>query len=439
MKTTRESFEANTSKELDDDSTRPSKCAKTWDIPASIKSKRTRNPIREIVDNIKKPNNPSKPMIPLSLGDPTVFGNLSCPRLLVESVVENARTFKSNGYCHSAGTPAAREAIAAKYTHEAAPLTANDVVIASGCSGALELAISALLNEGDNILLPEPGFSLYQVIAESIGAKCKFYRLLPERGWEADVEQMASLIDDRTRCILVNNPSNPCGSVFSKQHLLDILAVADENRLPILADEIYGAMAFTGHTFTPMAQLTDSVPIISAGGIAKQFLVPGWRLGWLTLHDRHGRLGAVSEGIVRLSQLVLGASQLVQSALPAVLTPAAGSTEAQELTDFHAEYMSVLERQARLTVERVSAIPGLRTVTPQGAMYVMTEVLPEAFKDIPDATAFTQMLLEEESVFVLPGECFGVPKFFRIVFSAPEEKLTEAYERMHAFCLRHAK
>ncbi|KAF0689948.1 Aste57867_18641 [Aphanomyces stellatus] len=398
----------------------------------------TSNPIRKIVDGIKMPKNPVKPMILLSLGDPTVFGNLACPDVLTDAIVRNVKSHKHNGYIHSAGTEAARAAIATRFGHADAPLTKDDIIIASGGSGALDMAITGICNPGDNILLPKPAFSLYKVIADAHKIHVRYYDLLPEKNWEADVEQMASLIDNRTQAILINNPSNPCGSVFSKQHLQDILAVAEAHRVPIIADEIYGDMTYGASTFYPVASLTKTVPVISVCGLAKLFCVPGWRVGWIAVHDRNDILKDVRAAYFKLSTIVLGANSLIQSAIPDVLTPATGSADEKSLATFKQHYYSTLEANAKFTLETLKSIPGLNVVVPQGAMYVMCGINLDLL-DIEGDLDFTQKLLDEEAVFVLPGQCFNIPNFFRVVFSAPQDKLAEAYERIRQFCARHTK
>jgi tyrosine aminotransferase len=407
-------------------------------LPKSSWAARTNNPIRALVDSIKLPARSD--MIALSLGDPTVFGNMRSTDVMYDALVQAIRDEKANGYGPSSGLPAARKAIAARESTPTSPLTDADVIVASGCSGALEIAIKGLLSEGDNLLVPCPGFALYQTIAEGIGASVQHYRLLPERDWEADIEHLDSLVNSRTRAILVNNPSNPCGCVYSRAHLLAILAVAERRRIPIIADEIYGNLCFTGETFFPIASLTTTVPVLAVGGIAKEFLVPGWRVGWLLIHDRNDVLATVREGLMVLTQVIIGANTLIQSILPAILTPAAGSHPARELEQWRAATIAQLESNANLTVERIRAIPFLRPVRPAGTLYVMVEMLPELFRGtgIQDDMDFVQKLLSEEAVFVLPGKCFGIPNFFRIVFSAPRAKLEAAYDRMAAFCARYA-
>lgn len=396
----------------------------------SDSARNTVNPLRNITDG-KNKINPDKAVLNLSIGDPTTFGNLKTHATVTQVLTNNANSYKYNGYPPSVGYESSRAAVAKFVAKPNSPLTSADVILASGASGALDLAITALLNPGDNLLIPLPGFSLYECICGSKGYVVKRYKLLPEKNWEIDIAHMKSLIDDRTRAILVNNPSNPCGSVFSQEHLKEILAVAEEYKLPIIADEIYADMVFTGHTFYPIATLTETVPVLAIGGLAKRFLVPGWRLGWITVHDRNGILSEIKQGIVQLSQLILGPNSLAQSILTEILenTP----------EDFLEGLVKTLEEHSTFTVEKLSKVPGLKPVVAQGAMYQMIEININAFADVTDDIDFMRKLLAEESVFVLPGTIFGMKNFFRIVFCAPIPMLGSAYDRMAEFCARHTK
>ena len=395
------------------------------------------NPIREIVEQIKMPGPGQKNMMPLSIGDPTVFGNLHMSKTFRDAIIKNVTSEKFNGYCSSVGRPEARIAIAKYYQTKTSLLTEDDVIICSGASGAIEIALKAMASPGENILLPKPGFSLYQTIAEQYGIECRYYDLIAEKNWEANLEQMEEKVDEKTKLIFVNNPSNPCGSVYSKEHLEAIIKVACRNKLPIISDEIYGNMCFTGSTFYPLASLTDEVPVIAIGGIAKEFLVPGYRVGWILLHDRNDVLKHVIDGMKKLTQLIIGSNTLVQSALPSILTPTKGSQEERELENWRKATMDELEQNAMFTLNTLQAVPGLNVIVPQGAMYVMVGIDIELFDTISNDLEFTQTLLDEESVFVIPGSCFKMPNYFRVVFSAPHEKLKEAYERIDAFCSRH--
>lgn len=195
-----------------------------WNVKPSDMSNKTFNPIRAIVDNMKVKPNPNKTVISLSIGDPTVFGNLPTDPEVTQAMKDALDSGKYNGYAPSIGYLSSREEVASYYHCPEAPLEAKDVILTSGCSQAIELCLAVLANPGQNILIPRPGFSLYRTLAESMGIEIKLYNLLPEKSWEIDLKQLESLIDEKTACLVVNNPSNPCGSVFSKRHLQKILA-----------------------------------------------------------------------------------------------------------------------------------------------------------------------------------------------------------------------
>ncbi|XP_066541151.1 tyrosine aminotransferase [Hoplias malabaricus] len=401
-----------------------------WSVRASEMSKNTLNPIRAIVDGMKLTSNPDKPMIALSIGDPTVFGNLPTDESVLQAMKDAIDSHKYNGYAPSVGYLKSREAVANFYSRPGAPLEAKDVILTSGCSQAIELAISALCNPGDNILVPCPGFSLYKTLAVSMGIKVKFYNLLPEKSWQIDLQHLESLIDDRTTCLIVNNPSNPCGSVFPKEHLQNILAVASKHCIPILADEIYGDMVFPSCEFHTLAPLSSDVPILSCGGLAKRWLVPGWRMGWILIHDHNNIFGTeIYEALVKLSQRILGACTVVQGALESILnnTP----------VEFYQRTIGFLKSNSEICYSELSTVPGLNPVMPSGAMYLMVGIEMEHFPEFQNDVEFTERLVTEQSVFCLPATAFEYPNFFRIVVTVPEELMVEACGRIREFCARH--
>jgi tyrosine aminotransferase len=408
-------------------------------LPASDKSKRTHNPIRHIVDNLKPPVDHPKAMMNLALGDPTAHGNLLCPTVLEDAVIEAIRGKKMNGYLPSVGLPAARKAIAEYSTLPGFPVHEDDVAIASGCSGALELVLTGMLNEGDNLLVPQPGFPLYQVIAESLGGGVKQYALDATKNWECDVSHMESIIDSKTRAILICNPSNPCGSNYSAAHLEAVVAVARRHNLPIIADEIYGRCVFHG-VHTPIHVVAGDVPVIQVGGIAKEFVVPGWRLGWLIFRDGSPdkRLTDIKNGIKSLTQLILGACSLIQGALPRLLTPAEGSADDVSLKEFHSYYMQVLRENASIAKNAGAECPQISVIVPEGAMYAMVGLDIAQLEGITDDADFAKQILTEENVFFLPGKVFGMDNFVRLVMCMPAAKMVEAFARIKLFCARRA-
>lgn len=143
----------------------------------------------------------------------------------------------------------------------------------------------------------------------------------PNDKWKVDLQSLESQIDDDTVAIVVNNPSNPCGSVYSQEHLKEILAIASKNKVPIIADEIYEYFVFTNEVFTPISILSEDVPILTCSGLTKRFLVPGWRMGWIIIHDRNNVLGReVRKALSNMSSRILGSSALIQQALPNILS-----------------------------------------------------------------------------------------------------------------------
>ncbi|XP_072926651.1 tyrosine aminotransferase [Hemitrygon akajei] len=405
-------------------------CHTNWNIQASEMSKRTFNPIRTIVDNMKIEPNPKKAMISLSIGDPTVFGNLPTNEKILQAMKEAVDSGKFNGYAPSVGYQSSRDAVANFYSCPESPLTAKDVILTSGCSQAIELAISVLANPAQNILIPRPGFSLYKTLALSLGIEVKLYNLLPKRSWEIDLKHMESLIDDKTACIIVNNPSNPCGSVFSKSHLQDILAVAARNYLPIIADEIYGDMVFPEYKFITLGSLSRSVPILSCGGLAKRWLVPGWRMGWILIHDRNEILSReIRHGLVCLSQRILGPCTIVQGALVDILN--------KTTQEFYDDTNSILKSNTDLCFNALAMVPGLRPIRPCGTMYMMVGVDIDNFPEFRSDIDFTEHLIMEQSVFCLPATCFEYPNYFRVVVTVPEDLMLEACKRIREFCEEH--
>ena len=271
----------------------------------------TKNKIREIVDQIDMTAVPKdKEFISIAIGDPTKFPNLLPSSTVTKAVQTQLLSQQSNGYMISYGAQQARSAIAKKYSLPHIQCTEDDVVITSGCSGALDISICALLNKGDNFLIPRPGFSFYETLASRYGFKCKFYNLLPDAEWQIDVDHLESLIDDRTKCILINNPSNPCGSVLRKPNLLNVLRVAESYSLPIVSDEIYEGMVYDSNCdadkFCSVASLTQKVPVLTLSGLSKQYLVPGWRVGWIVVHDPIGAFVKVKTALQKLSTVLLG-------------------------------------------------------------------------------------------------------------------------------------
>ncbi|CAH0558156.1 unnamed protein product [Brassicogethes aeneus] len=402
-----------------------------WKVQPSDSAKNCRNFIREIVDNLDLEPNPEKPVIALSIGDPTVYGNLPQADETIKAVVKILEEGSCNGYAPSVGYEDSRRAVAEYLSHDGVEVDKKDVVLCSGCSSSLELCITALAcaNKKQNILIPRPGFPIYRTLAESIGVAVKYYNLLPEKDWEVDLYHLESQIDQYTAAIVLNNPSNPCGSVFSRKHLSDILELAYRRRIPVIADEIYEQLVFPGKKFASTASLHSQVPILICGGLAKRFLVPGWRLGWIVVHDEINAFQNIRKALVSLSQRTIGSNTLIQGALPAILRNTPQS--------FHDDLINTLRKHAEIAFEGLKQAKGMSPYMPEGTMYMVVEVQMNRFPKFTNGLDFVQKLMEEESVFLLPGDCFQIPGFMRIVLTVPENLLKEACSRICEFCNRN--
>uniref|UniRef100_A0A7S0BKR5 Aminotransferase class I/classII large domain-containing protein n=1 Tax=Rhodosorus marinus TaxID=101924 RepID=A0A7S0BKR5_9RHOD len=332
----------------------------------------------------------------------------------------------ANGYAPSTGLKTAREAVAKFYTDpkKGVHVEPEDVILTSGCSHALQMTVTALVDPSgnQNILLPRPGFPLYNTIAEHVGVEIREYPLDPDRDWEVDLDALDQLMDSRTAAIVINNPSNPCGSVYSERHLEEIALKCRKRQVPIIADEIYNGFCFTGLDSPLMGSLSIKTPVISVGGISKKYLVPGWRLGWLVIHDADNALKKVRMALERLATLIVGPNSIVQTALPKIL--------ANVDEPWFQGILSTLEDNANFVYERLKLIPGIKAARPQGSMFMMVNVRGVS----PDDLTFARDLFDRQRIIVLPGTVFGVPGFVRITFSAPKHVLMEACDRLQEYC-----
>lgn len=436
-------------------------------LAESYFGKNALNPVREIVESpkikqiIKSKVSSEKKLIPLSIGDPTVFRNLKTPNFFIESITKAAAKVENHGYLPSVGKLETRDAIAKQYSYPNQKLSSQDVILSSGCSGALEIVFKALLNprsSGDcrKVLLPSPGFPLYSTLLNAYDIPFESYSLLEERNWECDLGDIENQLqaDSSIVALLLTNPSNPTGSVYSKEHLTEILKLAKKYNTILIADEIYGDIVFAPNRFHPLASLKTNdldVPVISVGGIAKEFLTPGFRVGWMIFYS-NGKLNSIKEGAKRLSMLILGPNSLIQAAIPSLFD----EENAKAVSQFKSSLVKTLADNAEYIYHRLNAIkvggkPVFKVNKSQGSMYSFIKLLEQPndsnkaqkrpkLSDLVfnDSVQFMETLLEEESVFVLPGTAFGecVTDMIRITLTPPSDVLKEACDRIENFINR---
>lgn len=376
--------------------------------------------IRNIVAEAKKVEASGRKVRYLNIGDPVQFG-FHTPPHLIEAVARAMRD-GHNGYTPSPGIPAAREAVAAELTSRGMPMQADRVIITSGTSEGIELALQAVADPGAEVLIPVPTYPLYTAVLAKIGAKAVFYRTDPARGWLPDVDHIRSLVTRRTRALVVIDPNNPTGAVYPDEIRTQLIAIADEGNFPLLADEVYGDLAYEGPV-PAIARLAPDAPIISFSSLSKAYLAPGWRAGWLGV-GRTPRLDDVLAALKKLADGRLCATGPMQYGIVAALT---GDRSHQK------PLRAALKQRADVTTARLNAIPGMTCVAPSGAFYAMPKVaLPPGRTD----EDYVLGLLRATGVLVVYGSGFNLPAdqgFMRVVFLAPPEELNEVYGEMARF------
>src|SRR4029453_1219487 len=236
--------------------------------------------IRNIVAEAKKVEATGRAVRYLNIGDPIPFG-FETPAHLVEAVAKAMRDQK-NGYTPSPGILPAREAVAEDFTARGFPVDADRVILTSGTSEGIELTLGALVEEGDEVLVPVPTYPLYTAVLAKIGARTVYYRTDPARGWQPDVEHVRSLITPRTRALVLIDPNNPTGAVYPRETKLALIDLAEQHGIPILSDEVYGDLCYEGPV-EPLGTLRPDAAIIAYSSLSKAYLAPGWRAGWMAV------------------------------------------------------------------------------------------------------------------------------------------------------------
>ena len=389
-------------------------------VPVAARVDRFSYAIRNIVTAAKAVEARGMTVRYLNIGDPVAFG-FRTPAHLV-AAVQKAVQDGHNGYLPSAGIPEAREAVAAEYVSRGMPATAERVLITSGTSEAIDLALNALVDEGDEVLVPMPTYPLYTAVLATINAQPRFYRTDPQRQWLPDLDHLRSLVTPRTRVLVVIDPNNPTGAVYPPSTRRALLEFADQHGLTILADEVYADLGFDGPV-PLLSTLDPDAPIISLSSLSKAYLAPGWRTGWLVA-SATPRLDNVLAAMRKLADGRLCSPGPMQYAVAAAMT---GDRSHQP------EFRRALAARGRITAESLNAIPGITCVPPRAAFYAMPAVaLPPGRTD----EDYVLALLRATGILCVHGSGFGMrPEqgTFRIVFLAEPRDLRTIYADMAAF------
>src|ERR687892_1093717 len=389
-------------------------------IPVSSRVAGFAYAIRNIVTEARKVEAQGRRVRYLNIGDPALFG-FNTPQHLIEAV-DKALRDGLNAYAPSAGIEPAREAIAAEYTRRGLPLSPDRVVVTMGASEGIELALSAILDAGDEVLVPTPTYPLYTAVIARLAATPVYYPTDPERGWMPDLDALEERVTDRSRAIVVIDPNNPTGATYSDSVRRALLDLAERHGLVILADEVYGDLAYHGPV-APLGSLAPDAAVLSFNSLSKGYLAPGWRTGWLAASETP-RLDGPLAAIKRLADGRLCSTGPMQY-------PIAPALEGDR--SHQARFTEAIRQRSELVAARLNAIPGMSCVLPGAAFYVMPRV------ELPDGATdedFVLGLVRGTGVLCVHGSGFGAKPedgYFRIVTLADPSELEEICELIATF------
>ena len=378
-----------------------------------------------VLDEAKRLEAQGHRIIKLNIGNPQPFGFETPPEILVE-VVRNLPT--SQGYSDSQGLVSARTAIVQHYQERGIDITdVDDVWLGNGVSELIQVALNALLDEGDEVLIPAPDYPLWTAATSLSGGKPVHYLCDESSGWMPDIEDMRSKITKRTKAIVIINPNNPTGAVYTPEVLRKIADLAVEHGLIVMADEIYDKILYDDAVHTTFAVIAPDVFTITFNGLSKAYRLAGFRSGWMVMTGPRRHAASYIEGISMLTNMRLCANVPAQHAIQTAL----GGR--QSIRDLVLPGGRLLE-QRDAAVNTLRSIPGVTCVEPKGALYVFPRLDPEVYP-IVDDRKFVLDFLRAERVLVVQGTGFNwpTPDHLRIVTLPWAADLVEAIERLGNF------
>ncbi len=369
-------------------------------------------------------------IVSLNIGNPYAFG-FRTPETMRLAMIENLR--HSEGYVHQKGIFPAREAVVMQQQERGVKgVTAEEVFIGNGVSELIDLSLRALLNAGDEVLVPSPDYPLWTAAVNLNTGKAVHYPCRPERGFVPDPEEIEALINRRTRAIVVVNPNNPTGSVYPRETLAAIARIAEKHRLVVLSDEIYDQILYDDAEFVPMATLVHGTLCCTMSGLSKVYRACGYRVGWAVFSGDVEHAGEYLRGLELLSSLRLCSNVAGQWA---VQTALGGYQSIKELTRPGGRLYE--SRQAIL--DNVARSRYLQLSRPMGALYSFVQVREDVLPGFDDQ-AFALNLLENKHVLVAPGVSFNVPykNCFRITNLPESQVLATVFSRIEELLDSHA-
>lgn len=361
-------------------------------------------------------------IVHLNIGNPGRFG-FSAPEHLRRAVA--GYVAESEAYCPQQGLVPAREAIAARERERGSHnVSATSVFVGNGVSELIDMSLRALLDAGDEVLLPSPDYPLWSAAVALNGGKARYYSCPAARGHLPDPDEIEALIGPRTRALVVINPNNPTGAVYPRELLGALVRIAQRHRLVLLSDEIYDDIVYDEARCVPLAPLAGDVPVLTFGGLSKVHRACGWRVGWVSLSGAREALGEIHHALDLLASLRLCANVPGQWAIVPALT---GPDTITALTAPGGR----LHEARRAVVEHCAQSEFLEIVAPLGALYAFPSVCGEMFPDFDDH-AFALQLLETENVLIVPGRGFNIVErnHFRATLLPLPAQLREVFARI---------
>jgi alanine-synthesizing transaminase len=386
-----------------------------------------------VLDKARQMEEEGHKIIKLNIGNVAAFGLLP-PDEIVQDMIRNLPSDTAAGYTDSKGLFAPRKAVV-HYTQEKGVrgVTVDDVYLGNGASELIQMSISALVNDGDEILVPTPDFPLYTAVVGLSGGKPVHYLCDEGAGWLPDLDDIAAKIGPRTRGIIVCNPNNPTGALYPDDVLKAIVELARRHQLVVFADEIYDKTLYDGNTHTSLASLADDVLFVTFNGLSKNYRSCGFRAGWMVVSGEKRHARDYIDGLNMLASLRLCSNTPGQLAIQTAL---GGYQSIEDLVAPNGR----LCRQRDLAYGMLSQIPGVSVVKPKAALYMFPRLDPKLYP-IADDQQFAYQLLADEKVLIVQGTGFNwvAHDHFRLVFLPATDDLAEAIGRIERFLAGYRK
>jgi aspartate/methionine/tyrosine aminotransferase len=393
-------------------------------IPVTSRASQIEYAIRDVVVPANTLEAEGHEIIKLNIGDPLAYPGLPTPDHMI-SAYQKALLDQRNGYSPAYGIPELREAIS---NNEQNKLNGgwdcdpNDVYICHGVTEALQIIFATFLDPGDEVLAPGPHYPPYMAYPQLFGGKTVEYRLDPDNNWKIDFDDLKAKMNDKVKLLVLINPNNPTGNVITQQEIEEIVDLASQwENCTIISDEIYDRLNFNGNHIST-ASISSNVPVITLNGVSKVYYAPGWRIGYMALHDPNNKLLNIKDGLERLLRSRLCAST------PAQYGYLAGLNDDDTWMN---DYLSTLKQRNDVCVSLINDIEGLSVEKPQGAFYMFIKLTEDHWNKRDKE--FVLDLLNTKHVLTVHGSGFSDQfgkNHFRVVFLPSEEILIDAFNRI---------